>query len=303
MKINKNKKPILKLTTKEDITPSLQLTLSKEEVEQIKRTTGILSKSMEAFKRTATASLKEFAVFRKDQLRFNTHLAEKRARIQESHFQITETHKRQLADFQRTIELSRKFNKDLKKGLVLLGQAGWYLDFETTSAEMWDFVYALEAGDVIEAQTKLVGHYQSRIKDIFSYVLKAFPNRSVIFEQAFGAHNRGKYSLSVPVILAQSDGICKEITGLELFKKKRGQPVTASLLEPYRENELRAAILYPLSIVLPISTSKSSSDKLVTHLNRHEVLHGLSVDYGTEINSLKAISLLYYIVRVLSPQT
>lgn len=34
-------------------------------------------------------------------------------------------------------------------------------------------------------------------------------------------------------------------------------------------------------------------------LNRHQVLHRESVDYGTEINSLKAISLLNYVFQVL----
>ena len=40
-------------------------------------------------------------------------------------------------------------------------------------------------------------------------------------------------------------------------------------------------------------------ESLMNVLNRHEVLHGESVDYGTEINSLKAMSLLYYIASVL----
>jgi len=35
-------------------------------------------------------------------------------------------------------------------------------------------------------------------------------------------------------------------------------------------------------------------------LYRHAVLHGESVDYGTEINSLKAISLLQYVSGVLA---
>ena len=46
-------------------------------------------------------------------------------------------------------------------------------------------------------------------------------------------------------------------------------------------------------------SDNSSNVSLTNVLNRHEVLHGESVDYGTEINSLKAISLLYYIASVL----
>ena len=39
-----------------------------------------------------------------------------------------------------------------------------------------------------------------------------------------------------------------------------------------------------------------------SHLNRHRVLHGEVTDYGTEENSLKAISLLNYCALVLPEQ-
>ena len=61
--------------------------------------------------------------------------------------------------------------------------------------------------------------------------------------------------------------------------------------------------LHPLSIPLPLWMNRNEraerGDPCVG-LNRHQVLHGESVDYGTEQNSLKAISLLSYLRWILS---
>ncbi len=68
------------------------------------------------------------------------------------------------------------------------------------------------------------------------------------------------------------------------------------------ESELISSLFYPLTIPLPISASEYERATLPEVLNRHAVLHGESLDYGTEANSLKAISLLYYIGSVLTWQ-
>lgn len=45
-------------------------------------------------------------------------------------------------------------------------------------------------------------------------------------------------------------------------------------------------------------------DEFPIRLNRHEIVHGVDVNYGTEVNSLKTLSLLAYvdtILRVYNP--
>ena len=64
-----------------------------------------------------------------------------------------------------------------------------------------------------------------------------------------------------------------------------------------------ANYLHPLEITLPLWMSEGDRAKgggPFAKLNRHQVLHGESVDYGTEENSLKAISLLNYLHWILS---
>ncbi len=110
---------------------------------------------------------------------------------------------------------------------------------------------------------------------------------------AFKAHARGEYELSIPVFLTQIDGICYEIAQFYFFlgsdKSKKQK-----YLDNMPSNSLVEAIISPVIGTSPIN--KSGVSDTYTKLNRHLVLHGKSVDYGTEINSLKVISLLYYIV-------
>ena len=64
-----------------------------------------------------------------------------------------------------------------------------------------------------------------------------------------------------------------------------------------------SAILEPFKtdVVLPIhaNTGQRKSLTIEDYLNRHMVLHGEDCDYGSETNSLKAISLINFVASVL----
>ena len=77
------------------------------------------------------------------------------------------------------------------------------------------------------------------------------------------------------------------------------KPRTAIYVDTVALDTFRHALLSPLSQPLPISASKNERNDAFNELNRHQVMHGESLDYGTEINSLKSISLLNYVTQVL----
>ena len=60
------------------------------------------------------------------------------------------------------------------------------------------------------------------------------------------------------------------------------------------------SLLSPLTETLPINASEYERQEDFEGLNRHIIMHGESLDYGTEVNGLKAISLINYISQVLS---
>jgi hypothetical protein len=166
-------------------------------------------------------------------------------------------------------------------------------------SDLWALERALVEGDVEVAEASLCRYFESKNERIEATIIARFPQRAHIISAAFSAHRREEYVLSIPILLAQTDGICKEVIGQYLFMKKDKKPCTSAYVEQVAADSLAAAILSPLAQTLPINASEKERPEGTDALNRHEVLHGNSLDYGTASNSLKAISLINYVVSVL----
>jgi len=218
----------------------------------------------------------------------------------------------QIEKFRRSIEglitpafeeLQRSFRElppRTQEALILLGKHGWYLDLEMPLPGLWELKKALADGNVAEAEDALVEYFESRTDEIEMSIVKRFPNRKKLISAAFNAHRRQEYELSIPVLLAQTDGICKEVVNEYFFLKHNKKPRTAIYVEQVASDTYRAALLSPLAQTLPIGASEHERGEGFNDLNRHMVLHGESLDYGSKINNLKAISLINYVAHVLN---
>jgi hypothetical protein len=201
--------------------------------------------------------------------------------------------------FQQLSETMRQLPSRTRAALLRLGERGWYLDLEMPLPWLWELDRAIASGDHQGVEEALVEYFETQRDKIKGRLVEWFPSRARIFECAFAAHARGEYELSVPVFLIQADGICQELIGIQLFKRRDGVPALAKHVEGVPEDTFRAALLHPLVQPLPISASAKERESFLEALNRHAVLHGESVDYGTVPNSLKALSLLSYVADVL----
>lgn len=218
----------------------------------------------------------------------------------------------QAADFQSSIQESislifeplQKSFRDLsprtQEALLLLGEHGWYLDLEMPVPALWELREAFSAGSVRDAEDVLAEYFEGRTAEIEESLTKRFPHREQLIRAAFSAHRRQEYELSIPVLFAQTDGICKEVAGQYLFVKRDGKPQTAIYVEQIASDTFTAALLSPLAEVLPISASEHQRPAGFSALNRHMVMHGESMDYTTKTNSLKAISLVNYVGHILT---
>jgi hypothetical protein len=88
-----------------------------------------------------------------------------------------------------------------------------------------------------------------------------------------------------------------------MMKDRKGQEFLASkaLREKLAADQKSLDLLHPILMLHETDFMKSAearqlaaqaSGESFTALNRHQVMHGESSDYGTEINSLKAFSFL-----------
>ena len=203
------------------------------------------------------------------------------------------------------VNLTKSFEQlpeKTKKSLIALGQKGWFLDLEMPSSLPQEFQTALEEDDVQEAEEALVTYFESRINDIEASLKTSFPHRAKIISSALKAHRKKAFELSVPVFLSQADGICYELTRQHFFMngKNTKKPQTAEYVESLVAEAYQKALLAPLAHTLPISASVKQRGDNFDGLNRHMVLHGESLDYGTHLNSCRALSLLNYVAQILT---
>ena len=161
----------------------------------------------------------------------------------------------------------------------------------------------------------LTGDYYEDIKTEYFY--NSYPHRREIYQEAFTLYEETRYLASIPLFLSQIDGIISEygLSGMFLGDNKlnnSSKPEKLKFFEylnfhihSYSGNSL---IKYHENIIelrsdLSISngTSKISNSNVIGQLNRHGILHGNRnfLDYGTQLNTLKIISLTLFIMNTI----
>lgn len=184
---------------------------------------------------------------------------------------------------------------------------GWYFDPEMGLSEIAVFGDLFAQGKVQDAETLLIKHFEQRAQAIMEKVIQSFPEREQAIRQAFYAHINGQYFLSVPVLLAQADGIFKSVWkkhGVYATRTEKGGATVAKtanyVMDQIAQDTVVSVFLSPLECVTPLLEHFDDSKTVFDQLNRHAVLHGIDYDYGSKVNSLKAISFIGYVVAILT---
>ena len=197
-------------------------------------------------------------------------------------------------------EANYAISENTKNVTKILGEKGWYISLNMPLASLVKIVSENLERDKDDLDEIMAKYFREHSQSIIDNITFNFPNREKVIKSAFKAHNNCDYDLSIPVFLAQADGICYEIIGIQLYGRKKGKPKTEKYVETLSADSFMTALLEPFLTPLPISASKCDRNEMDDYLNRHAILHGEDSDYGIEINSLKAMSLLNYIAQVLS---
>ncbi len=129
-----------------------------------------------------------------------------------------------------------------------------------------------------------------------------FSSRMHIFKAALEAHCNGNYTLSVPALLPQIEGILNEYVKVNNLTAKLGkiEKVYNAVIGDLDEHPLSSwaianTLLYQFQTNtftftnFEVEFKKSSNNRKTT---RHTVLHGIATNYDKPVNSLKAFALL-----------
>ncbi len=110
---------------------------------------------------------------------------------------------------------------------------------------------------------------------------------------ALEAHVNGKYTLTIPTLLAHIEGIGREIIeGKDEGTKQTIEKAVTKIDPRFVRSISRDVLLTYITTMAYEQTKKLNGRSLEDILQRHAILHGMIVNYNTEENSLRAFLLL-----------
>jgi len=210
---------------------------------------------------------------------------------------------RQIGSMRETLKAFADFynmnQEHFRSCCMTLAKRGWFLDPHMPMSLLSDLADTIEENPAI-ADEILMQWFQERLDEIEAELVRASPKRAHILRSAFNAHREEDYYNSVPAFLKEADGMWHDLFGENVFLAKARKSI-AQEVEAYQPYGFISSSLVPLlRSTLPLWMNKNQQEEwmkmhrtdALPGLNRHEILHGNSVDYGTETNSLKAVSFL-----------
>ena len=176
----------------------------------------------------------------------------------------------------------------------ILAQHGWYVQPRMTPRQHRELCAALTDGRAQEVEISLIDHFNGELDTIEERLCKHSPARDRMFRSAFAAHRRGDFAASIPLMLAQADGLCRDYTGGHLFSRRER-------LEAWIKAGKPSLLMYFAALVerTPVNAPEKDRVGKPALFNRQAIMHGESVDYDTAGNGARAVSLLVYIDWVL----
>lgn len=124
-----------------------------------------------------------------------------------------------------------------------------------------------------------------------------FAERRQLLLKAKEHHEAGAYEASIPIVLAQIEGITADVTDGRLFFSR-----AADKQADVVDERLLAAVPGHLAALREHYSKGGHVTRKAGGLCRHEILHGRELGYDTEVNSLKVFMLLEAVVHWAKPR-
>ena len=190
------------------------------------------------------------------------------------------------------------------ESLSLLSERGWYVSprpFDDISInKIPDY---LKAENAIEFEEMIVEEIEKALPELIRDCQESFPNRADIFDEIHRLYMNGFFRSVVTMCYTQADGISNDIFQVGFFDKDRNEEYKLKSYLKLRQMEFNYSpgIIKQLDIPTNEITANSQSGHLqetetkARSFNRHLVLHGHSLEYGTQLNAIRAICLLDFL--------
>ena len=143
---------------------------------------------------------------------------------------------------------------------------GWFIyGFRTPSQAIYPIALLFEAGHIKEGNKKMCLHFNNVLSNIEADLTECFPKRALILKKAFAAHKAGDYELSIPVLLAQADGIARDAIDkgsakFSIYSKRKSKRAIKAFIAQFADKALLGSDIIEIARI-PHNVSKR--DKLL----------------------------------------
>lgn len=195
--------------------------------------------------------------------------------------------------------VSRRNNLSVitKEKITMLSLEGWYCDLGKIESDFIKFLFNIISADDDESRANIADYYRNNLKRIETSLIESYPAREKFLKRAFQAHHEADYITSIPLLMMFTDGITFEKIDKTLYGSRNKQlKIKNAFIDQLEVNEFQKATLTAISEYSAINGREDEMND--SEINRHYILHGKSLDYDTEINSLKVISFANYVAGV-----
>jgi len=193
-----------------------------------------------------------------------------------------------------------------KQAMQLALDRGWFFGWHVSLREVLTLVKAIEDLEPGDLDAYMADYFRQCLNAFACALIEKYPDREKPISAAVHAHQElgdDGYLLSIPVFIAQADGICAEWLGIEQPLSKSKGPGASIRAATHAQQVIQgdshsAELLHPLFELHNSDFLKGSKQRgagTFDALNRHQVMHGETSDYGSEVNSLKAFSFLVFV--------
>jgi len=178
-----------------------------------------------------------------------------------------------------------------------LSKYGWYLDFNVEFKTPVELGRLLKNGEINKVNDYLNNYYTEELDYIENRLVENYPQRKRFFSSAFSNHRKGDYISAIVVLLTQADGICYDKTEKKFFISDRKNEYLPQIEQNLRKfsHGIVDLFLSPISNKTTINVRAEELVNFPIRLNRHEIIHGVDIDFDSKTNSLKIISFINYL--------
>ena len=138
--------------------------------------------------------------------------------------------------------------------------------------------------------------------DIFLKCISEFPHRKIFFKEILKNFKSRNYNSAILLAYSQLDGMCTDAWGFSFFGKEEVVKKDFQLKAHLHINEMDLGIISLFADQLGFKYNEITlyaknfdQQKSETTFNRHHVMHGHSLYYGTRLNAIRAILALDFV--------